>query len=130
MDIGGTVVPNTAPHTIFLCVELSISSSTEFSTFLAGSNTQNGAHGFTFGTLSGQTNQLWQWIVDNTTGDNDFTSVSGTGQLQNDTNMQLYFWINIWLLDTSTCRKHAQQQRQSKERASWEKHPVQAYQQS
>ena len=85
MDIGGTVVPNTAPHTIFLCVELSISSSTEFSTFLAGSNTQNGAHGFTFGTLSGQTNQLWQWIVDNTTGDNDFTSVSGTGQLQNDT---------------------------------------------
>lgn len=85
MDIGGSVVPNTAAHTIFLVVELSISSSTVFSTFLAGSSSSNASHGFTFGTLSGQSNQLWQWIMDGTTGDNDFTRISGTGILQDDT---------------------------------------------
>ena len=85
MDIQNAPVPNTAPATYFFVVELTVGSSSTFSQFLTIDGSEN-TFKFLWGTISGQTNQLWQVINGGFSGapaTMQMSSLSGTGKLVN-----------------------------------------------
>ena len=85
MDIQNAPVPNTAPSTYFFVVELTVGSSSTFSQFLTIDGSEN-TFKFLWGTITGQTNQLWQVINGGFSGapaTMQMSSLSGTGKLVN-----------------------------------------------
>jgi len=85
MDIQNAPVPNTAPATYFFVVELPVTSGTSFSMFLTQDGNEN-TFKLLWGTITGQTNQLWQVINGGFSGaaaTMQMSSLSGTGKLVN-----------------------------------------------
>ena len=85
MDIQNAPVPNTAASTYFFVVELTVGSGSTFSSLLCQSSDANNFK-FVWGTISGQTDQLWQIVNGGFSGDAGsmlMSNLSGTGKLVN-----------------------------------------------